>query len=259
MSESTSIAKAPRLLGVLPLFLAALGCGSSSPADDAGMSFEGGTDAGATTDASGAQDGSSSPDGLSSADVGPGRADAASQDVASQDVSRGDASAQDGGIPEGAIQDAPTGDASSTTPVYVTFYGWADNSPPGNAIAYPMNGGHPTLHNGAGGVGTYADPITFATAPAEFPQGTRLYVPFIEKYVMMEDSCGACTTDWNTRKWHIDIWMNSNGTENTGSLTGCESSWTRNQTDVEFNPPPTRTVTTAPLFDPSTNTCRTTP
>jgi 3D (Asp-Asp-Asp) domain-containing protein len=142
----------------------------------------------------------------------------------------------------------------------VTFYGWADNSPPGNAIAYPMNAGHPTLHNGAGGIGTYADPITFATAPAEFPQGTRLYVPFIQKYVVMEDSCGQCTTDWtNSRKWHIDIWMNSNGTETTSSLISCENSWTRTQTDVELSPPPSRAVTTAPLFDPSTNTCRTTP
>lgn len=144
--------------------------------------------------------------------------------------------------------------------VYVTFYGWADNSPPGGAIAYPMNGGYPTLHDAAGGTGTYADPITFATDKSELPVGTRVYVPFIEKYVIMEDDCAECDTDWTTsQKWHIDVWMNSNGTESSSALQTCEGNWTRTATVIEVNPPPGRTVTTRPLFDPSTNTCRTTP
>jgi 3D (Asp-Asp-Asp) domain-containing protein len=159
------------------------------------------------------------------------------------------------------MQDAGIGDAAGTTiTMEVTFYGWADNSPPGNAIAYPANAGQPTIHNAAGGTGTYADPITFATAPTEFSPGARLYVPFIEKYVVMEDSCGQCTTDWtNSRKYHIDLWMNSNGTESANALMNCEGSWTRTQTNVEINPPPTRVVTTPPLFDPPTNMCRTSP
>src|SRR5882757_7337270 len=39
--------------------------------------------------------------------------------------------------------------ASSTTltNVYVTLYGWYDNSPAGNGIAYPANAGFPTIHN----------------------------------------------------------------------------------------------------------------
>ena len=65
-----------------------------------------------------------------------------------------------------------------------------DNSPPGNAISYP------TIHSSAGGVGTYADPITFATDKKEYPPGTILYVPFIEKYVIMEDDCVQCDSDW---------------------------------------------------------------
>ena len=102
--------------------------------------------------------------------------------------------------------------------VYVTVYGWADNSPPGGAIAYPMNGGFPTLRDAAGGTGTYADPITFATDKDELPIGTRVYVPFIEKYVMMEDDCVECDSDWTTsHKWHIDLWMNSNGTESSSA------------------------------------------
>jgi hypothetical protein len=111
--------------------------------------------------------------------------------------------------------------------------------------------GSTTFHNAAGGTATYADPITFATAPTEFSPGVRLYVPFIEKYVVMGDSCGQCTTDWSSsRKYHIDLWMNSNGTESATALTNCEGSRTRTQTEVETNPPPTRTVITAPLFDP---------
>ena len=48
--------------------------------------------------------------------------------------------------------------AATTQPTFLTFYGWWDNTPPGGDIAFPR------LHNTAGGRGTFADPITFATA-----------------------------------------------------------------------------------------------
>ena len=162
-----------------------------------------------------------------------------------------------------AASDAPANapaDAGTLMSVYVTFYGWADNSPPGGAIAYPKSDGYPTVHETAGGTGTFSDPITFATDKAEFPVGTILYVPFIEKYVMMEDDCVECDSDWtSSHKWHIDLWMNSDATENASSLASCEDRWTRDATEVELSPPPDRTVTTTPLFTPATNTCRTTP
>jgi 3D (Asp-Asp-Asp) domain-containing protein len=164
-----------------------------------------------------------------------------------------------GPAPADAGADSPA-DAGEFLSVYATFYGWADNSPPGGAIAYPKSDGNPTVHDTAGGSGTYADPITFATDKAEFPIGTVLYVPFIEKYVVMEDDCVECDSDWTSaHKWHIDLWMNSNGTESTSALTSCEDRWTRTSTQVEVDPPAGRTVTPNPLFDPSTNTCRTTP
>ncbi len=144
--------------------------------------------------------------------------------------------------------------------VYVTFYGWADNDPPGAAIAYGKSDGYPTVHNTASGTGTFADPITFATDKAEFAPGTILYVPFIQKYVVMEDDCAECDTDWTgSHKLHIDLWMNSGASENQNALLACEDSWTRDMTNVEASPPSNRTVATAPLFDPSTNVCRTTP
>jgi hypothetical protein len=144
--------------------------------------------------------------------------------------------------------------------VEVTFYGWDDNNPPGNAIAFPKGGGYPTIHPVAGGTGTYADPITFATDQAELPPGTVVYAPFIEKYVVMEDDCAQCDSDWaGSQKRHIDIWMNSDGTEDPNALDACEGQWTRDATLIEVGPPPGRTVTTAPLFDPPSNACRSSP
>ena len=147
-----------------------------------------------------------------------------------------------------------------TQSVYMTFYGWPDNSPPGGAIAYPKNGGFPTVHNTAGGSGTYADPITFATDQAELPVGTLLFAPVIEKYLVMEDDCAECDTDWSSsQKWHIDVWMNSNGTDNSNAVLDCEDQWTQSTTVVEVNPPPGRPATAPPLFDTTTNVCRASP
>ncbi len=151
--------------------------------------------------------------------------------------------------PTSTTAPAPTGTLKS---LYVTFYGWPDNSPPGPGIAYPG------LHSQAGGTGSYADPITFATDASEFAPGTILYVPFIEKYVIMEDGCTECSADWSRGKWHIDIWMNSNGSYGSQVLA-CEDNWTQSTAQVEIDPPSNRPVTLPPLFDTSTGVCRTSP
>jgi hypothetical protein len=132
----------------------------------------------------------------------------------------------------------------------VTFYGWADNTPAGAAIAFP------TIHAKAGGTGTYDDPLTFATDRDEWPPGTRLYVPFIQKYVVMEDSCTKCSSDWDAGIAHIDIWMTSEASYST-ALLACEKAWTRDDLEIEIDPPKGRPVGTAPLFDVTTGTCRT--
>jgi 3D (Asp-Asp-Asp) domain-containing protein len=152
------------------------------------------------------------------------------------------------------------GPAVQTQAVYMTFYGWPDNSPPGGAIAYPKSGGSPTVHDAAGGTGTYDDPITVATDQAEFPVGTRLFAPVLDKYLIMEDDCAECDTDWSSsHKWHIDVWMNSNGTDDSNAVLDCENQWTQSTTTVEVNPPPGRPATAPPLFDTTTNACRTSP
>jgi len=163
------------------------------------------------------------------------------------------AASDEAGTPPAA---APTTESPPPSAKYVTheltFYGWPDNSPPGAGIALPQ------IHTKAGGVGTYADPITFATDPRELPAGTRLYIPMIQKYAIMEDTCAACIADWSSGKRHVDVWMNSDST-NSENLRSCQHSWTRPAAEIEINPPPGRPVTTGPLFETSAGACRTTP
>jgi Alpha-galactosidase, CBM13 domain len=144
--------------------------------------------------------------------------------------------------------------ASTTQNFYVTLYGWPDNSPPGNAIAYPKSDGWPTLHDVASGTGTYADPITYATDKDELPVGTRVYYPYLHRYFIMEDDCVECDQDWGAGKAHIDMWINGqNG--NTTSVLNCENALTQNSAQVIVNPPSDEPVDTRPLFNSSTNTC----
>lgn len=72
--------------------------------------------------------------------------------------------------------------------VEITYYGAPDNDPPGDATAYSCGGRN--YH--AGGTGTYADPLTFATAPGEYDECEIVYFPYMKKYLRMEDYCEAC-------------------------------------------------------------------
>jgi len=193
----------------------------------------------------------------SSRDAAAGSAGGSGGHAGGGGSSGGGAAGQSDAHPDGSTGDASAGRTQS---VYMTFYGWPDNSPPGGAIAYPKNGGFPTVHNTAGGTGTYADPITFATDKAELPVGTLLFVPVIDKYLVMEDDCAECDTDWSSsQKWHIDVWMNSNGADDSNAVLDCEDQWTKSTTVVEIDPPPGLPATAPPLFDTTTNVCRTAP
>src|SRR5262249_43160072 len=80
----------------------------------------------------------------------------------------------------------------------VTWHAAADNDPPGSReIAYPKSDDYPTIHDEAGGKGTFADPITAAVKDTgTFPIGTRIYYPAVKKYFIVEDSCANCTSKW---------------------------------------------------------------
>jgi len=136
---------------------------------------------------------------------------------------------------------APTGRMWS---VFVTFYGAADNDPPGSTeIAHPND-----RHQEAGGTGTYADPLSLAADPRALQVGTRVYYPPLRKYFVMEDDCAQCITDWrSSRRPHIDLWT---GDFQGSALLACENALTPDGlVAVEVNPPPGRPVDPRPLFN----------
>lgn len=150
--------------------------------------------------------------------------------------------------------------ASTTRTFYVTLYGWPDNSPPGNDIAYPKSDGNPTIHNVASGVGTYSNPITYATDKAELPIGTKVYYPYLHRYFIMEDDCTECDQDWTghgpdggPHMYHIDLWIGGQH-GNSNDVINCEDNLTQSG-KVIVNPPSNESVDTTPLFNSSTNTC----
>jgi hypothetical protein len=152
--------------------------------------------------------------------------------------------------------------AATTQQTFLTFYGWWDNTPPGGDISYPK------LHSTAGGTGTYADPITFATSTSEISAGTRVYVPRVKKYFIMEDSCEECSADWSGNGpnggpglRHIDLWLGGkNG--NPFDAINCEDALTHYNADntpvlepVIVSPANNEVVDSTPLFNTSTGAC----
>jgi hypothetical protein len=153
--------------------------------------------------------------------------------------------AQNSLIPKPQITATSCYEGDNGTPATVsattTFYGWWDNSPPGGAIA------HPVIHATAGGVGSFCDPTTFATEPTKaenkkIPYGTRIYIPFLEKYFIREDDCtnsgpasgsgsNGCSGLW------FDNWIGGNAKTKKSALFACEDDVTPNgKVDVILHP-----------------------
>src|SRR5438067_3779422 len=136
----------------------------------------------------------------------------------------------------------PTTAASSGTSLSgpVTWYGAIDNDPAGStAIA------HPCIHNQAGGTGTFADPITFATEyGSTYAYCGKIYVPRFRQYFIREDDC-VCSNAAN----HVELWMNSSGTDS--GVLPCEDTMTpaANVTIVK-NPDDSRPVDTTLMYPP---------
>jgi hypothetical protein len=163
---------------------------------------------------------------------------------------------------------AATGAAQAAAPkatthsMYVTYYGWYDNSPPGGDIAYPKK------HSTAGGTGTYADPITFASDTKELSAGTVIYYAPVKKYFIMEDDCTECDEDWTghgpdggPNLWHVDLWSGGKGGNEMLSID-CEDALTQSNADgspkltsVIVNPPSNEPVSGEQIFNSKTGAC----
>ncbi|PWY90215.1 hypothetical protein BO70DRAFT_415772 [Aspergillus heteromorphus CBS 117.55] len=134
----------------------------------------------------------------------------------------------------------------------ITFYGYPDNDPASAETAYNC-GGRDYI---AGGTGTYDDPLTFATAPGEFEKCEIIYLPYLRKYLRLEDVCEQCTTDYKEGKHHIDVWTGSSTVNGGETQIRCEDALTPSASQsVIVNPASTYTVNAAALF--SDDTCHT--
>lgn len=123
---------------------------------------------------------------------------------------------------------------------YTTGYGWWDNTPRGSSEI-----SNPVLHEAAGGTGTWANPVTVAVGHSiingkdilDIPEGTRLYVPNLRKYLIVEDTCGdgprpqtvGCHDRRDAPKgatvW-VDIWVGGSAKVTHRASDACESAMT---------------------------------
>ena len=178
------------------------------------------------------------------------------------------------------------------TTAWLTMYGFPDNTPPsadiaaghpGSNITFPNNNVGQGIHTQAGGTGTYADPITFATSSNELWYGTEIYIPRFHKYFIGEDSCTECSQDMRGASpnnpdgtigpgpdggpgmIHFDLWVGGQDADWPDVIL-CEDALTLNNADgspymdpIIVNPGPDEVVDTTPIFDPATGKCNTQP
>lgn len=157
--------------------------------------------------------------------------------------------------PHPAVAPAAPAPAAASSPervvttTYTTAYTWYDNTPAGSATI-----SHPVLHTTAGGKGTYEEPITIAVGHSlatgqdvlDFPAGTRIYLPDVRRYFIVEDTCGdgndpqngPChqgvnANGTNSTIW-IDMWIGGQGVS-AGAADECAGRVTNVNTAV-FNP-----------------------
>jgi hypothetical protein len=171
------------------------------------------------------------------------------------------------------------------TDVFVTFYGFNDNSctleneHSCDDIAYPGLG--PKMHQVATeSAGTFDDPITCAASDqgsessggATLSPGTIVYNPEVKKYFIMEDSCLECGDEWTCHlsaddtddpappancqpdtNLHIDFWMGPSFMQSAAFLNACEDNSTlggpyAGKGTVLVNPPGDLPVAPALLY-----------
>ena len=132
--------------------------------------------------------------------------------------------------------------------VMVTSFGFNDNDD-GNGHFGTAVIAHPTVHSQATeSSGRFDDPITFASDAGEFAPGTMIYVPYLQKYFVMEDGCVACSEDSDNGIAHVDLWMGPSSRQPETVLRNCQNSITRSSATIEVSPGSRRPVDTTPMF-----------
>jgi hypothetical protein len=130
---------------------------------------------------------------------------------------------------------------------WISTYTYQSNGNGNSAgIEYAKNYGYPTVHNLAGGIGTYRDPITFASQKDQFRPGQRIYIPILHRYFMKEDWCSTCYTR-KDHKWQTDLWIGkvSQAELHSTDPASAINWWFR--TAIIVNPPRGLKVNTGPL------------
>jgi len=124
----------------------------------------------------------------------------------------------------------------------VTWYGYPDNSCPGgggDCVAYPGPG-----RTGAGGTGTYDDPVTFAAQEGGmYAVGEIIYVEPFQLYARLEDICASCSNTW------IDVWIGADHADED-ELLACQEALTYWDTpaNIILNPPDDLPVYPGPKY-----------
>lgn len=140
-----------------------------------------------------------------------------------------------------------------TLSVEITYYGSYDNDPAGSREI-----SNPVLHQLAGGTGTYADPLTFAspTGMGAYAVGARIYVPSVQKYFIREDTCA---TSWTAPNGcgavsHVDLYMGN--PSDSKAVLSCEDSLTPDgKATIILNPPANLPYDPTPLWNQATGAC----
>jgi 3D (Asp-Asp-Asp) domain-containing protein len=117
---------------------------------------------------------------------------------------------------------------------YVTFYGFDDNDDgdPTHLGTAAISDG--IVHTSATeDMGTYARPGTLATDTRFLAPGTKVYVPALKRYYVMEDTCVECSADWVHNKRHVDLYVAGSGDE----LLRCEERLTMESAKIVVSPP----------------------
>ncbi|KAL2833680.1 hypothetical protein BDW59DRAFT_156478 [Aspergillus cavernicola] len=110
----------------------------------------------------------------------------------------------------------PTPPCTILSRVTHTFYGFSNNDDQSD-IVYDCGRGRT-----AGGIGTYDDPLTFASSPAEFQRCETIYDPYLHKYLRHEDYyCAECNYEWLDQIYRVQVWMGGTQALNGGDEQDC--------------------------------------